>query len=111
MSTVTIETSPTRTPLKKSKPSLERPKRWGVIILDDPVTSFHAVEHMLREEFGKNAQEAAQIRHTVHTQGKGLADIFANRDIAETKAEHARKFMHARYPLFPLRIDTEAMPE
>jgi ATP-dependent Clp protease adaptor protein ClpS len=74
-----------------SKPKLERPPMYKVIILNDDYTPMEFVVHILERFFGMNREKATQIMLMIHTRGSAVVGIFP-RDIAETKSEMVNQY-------------------
>lgn len=80
-----------------TKPKLEEPKFYKVVLLNDDFTPMDFVVHVLAKFFQKNADEATKIMLEVHHQGSGVAGTFSF-EIAETKVylvnDYSRKNKH-----------------
>jgi ATP-dependent Clp protease adaptor protein ClpS len=74
-----------------SKPKLQRPPMYKVIILNDDYTPMEFVVHVLERFFGMNREKATQIMLTIHTSGSAVVGTFP-RDIAETKSEMVNQY-------------------
>jgi ATP-dependent Clp protease adaptor protein ClpS len=90
--------------LTKSKPKVERPKLYKVILVNDDFTPREFVVRVLRAEFGMNESQARQVMMTAHQRGLCVVAVFV-RDIAETKATRATDA--ARKEGYPLLFTTE----
>lgn len=92
------------TPEAKTRPKVERPKMYKVILLNDDYTPREFVTEVLRAVFGMGPDRAYGVMMTAHRKGSCVVAVFT-RDVAETKAERAngmgRKFG------FPLQFTTE----
>ncbi len=87
---VTVETS---------RPDLERPAMYQVVLLNDDYTPMEFVVDVLRNFFSLNQERAVQIMLQVHHRGKGVCGIFT-REVAETKVNHVNEYSLAnQHPL------------
>lgn len=68
-----------------TKPKLEKPPLYKVILINDDYTPMDFVVDVLRSFFHMNVEKATQIMLKVHTEGKGVCGVFS-KDLAETKA-------------------------
>lgn len=85
--------------VEKSKPGLQRPKLFKVILLNDDFTTMDFVVQVLEELFGMDRVNATRIMLQVHTQGKGVCGVFS-RDVAETKVEQVNQYARScNHPL------------
>lgn len=80
------------------------PSQYDVIIHNDDQTTMEFVIHILMSIFGKSQQAAFDLMMQVHLHESGVAGTYF-KDIAETKAEKARR--EARENGFPLRLTVE----
>jgi len=86
-------------PQTKTKPKLERPKLYKVILVNDDFTPREFVVRVLKAEFRMGEEQAAKVMLTAHQRGVCVVAVFA-RDIAETKATRATDAGRAKgYPL------------
>jgi len=83
--------------LVQSKPRLQEPPMFKVILLNDDFTPMDFVVHILNKFFAKTNDEATNIMLQVHHQGSGVAGIFSH-EIAETKVylvnDYSKKNKH-----------------
>lgn len=83
--------------LVQSKPRLQEPSMYKVILLNDDFTPMDFVVHILTKFFGKSNEEATRIMLQVHHQGSGVAGIYSH-EIAETKVylvnDYSKKNKH-----------------
>ncbi len=70
---------------QEDRTECEKPRKYGVLMLNDDATPFDWVVAILRVHFGKTEHEATEIAQTVHEQGRAVAGVYSC-DIAETKA-------------------------
>lgn len=92
------------TPKTKSKPKLERPKLYKVILLNDDYTPREFVIMVLRAVFRMSEETGLRVMMTAHRMGACVVVVCA-RDIAETKAKEAVEL--AKQAGFPLMFTTE----
>lgn len=71
-----------------TKPKVEKPKLYKVILVNDDYTPFELVVLVLATVFKTGADAAVQIMMTAHRKGSCVVAVFA-KDIAETKATEA----------------------
>ena len=64
-----------------AKPKLKQPPKYKVIMLNDDFTPMEFVVEVLISFFYMDAEKAAQVMLTVHTQGRAVCGIFT-RDVA-----------------------------
>ncbi|MEE8058089.1 MAG: ATP-dependent Clp protease adapter ClpS [Pseudomonadales bacterium] len=89
----------------ESKPELQQPPMYKVVLLNDDYTPMEFVVEVLETFFHMNREKATQIMLAVHTQGKGICGVFT-RDIAETKAAQVNQY--SRDNQHPLLAEIEA---
>ncbi len=81
----------------KTKPKVERPAMYKVILLNDDYTPMDFVVEVLRKFFGITEDQAVGLMLTVHTKGAAVVGVFT-REIAETKVtlvmDYARQNGH-----------------
>ncbi len=68
----------------KTKPKVERPAMYKVILLNDDYTPMDFVVEVLRRFFGITEDQAIGLMLTVHNKGAAVVGVFT-REIAETK--------------------------
>jgi len=91
-------------PKTKSKPKLEKPKLYKVLLHNDHYTTRDFVVEILKSIFNKPETEAVQIMLHVHNNGVGVAGVYTF-EVAETKAETVIEL--ARQNEFPLMCSLE----
>ena len=90
----------TVTPRTRTRPKVERPKLWKVILLNDDYTPREFVVQVLKAVFRMNEDQAYRVMITAHMRGACVIAVFA-RDVAETKAKEATELGKSQgYPLF-----------
>lgn len=86
-------------PEVKSRPKIERPRLYKVILLNDDFTPREFVTLVLRRVFGMGSERAFSVMFTAHKRGSCVVAVFT-RDVAETKAVEATDAgREAGYPL------------
>lgn len=94
----------TLTPKMKTKPKLERPKLYKVILLNDDYTPREFVIMVLKAVFRMSEETGYRMMLTAHKMGVCVILVCA-RDIAETKATEATDL--AKEAGYPLMFTTE----
>lgn len=83
--------------LETSKPALQPPARYQVVMLNDDYTPMDFVIEVLEHFFLHPRETATQIMLKVHTEGKAVCGTYS-RDVAESKAaqvnDYARECQH-----------------
>src|SRR5712672_1469482 len=83
----------------KTKPKLEQPKRYKVLLHNDDYTPMEFVVLVLVNVFNKSESDATSIMLHAHTHGYAVAGVFTF-EVAETKVAETLKFAEqAQYPL------------
>ena len=77
--------------LQESKPKLEKPSLYKVLLLNDDYTPMEFVVVILERFFGKQREQAVQIMLHVHQKGVGVCGVYP-RDIAESKVRLVMDF-------------------
>jgi ATP-dependent Clp protease adaptor protein ClpS len=86
-------------PDAKTKPKVERPKLYKVMLVNDDFTPREFVVRVLKSEFRMSEDQAAKVMMTAHQRGVCVVAVFT-RDVAETKATRATDAGRAKgYPL------------
>ena len=87
-------------PRTKTKPKVERPKLWKVILLNDDYTPREFVVMVLKAVFRMNETQAYAVMMTAHQRGACVIAVFT-KDVADTKAKEATELGKAHgFPLF-----------
>lgn len=89
---------------EKIKVTIQEPKRWKVILLNDDSTPMEFVISVLVEIFKHTPETAKEIMLQVHETGSGIAGVYSF-EIAEAKAVEATQ--QARSNGYPLQIKLE----
>ncbi len=83
--------------VEESRPRVEEPSRYRVVLLNDDYTPMEFVVDILRTVFSMERTRATQVMLEVHTKGKGICGEY-NYEIAETKVAQvmgiARQHQH-----------------
>ena len=87
-----------------TKPKVERPKLFKVILINDDYTPREFVVMVLKAEFSMNESQANAVMLTAHRKGSCVIAVYP-RDVAETKADRATDLGRSRG--FPLQFTTE----
>ena len=81
----------------ETKPKLQKPSLYRVLILNDDYTPMEFVVHVVERFFNKSREDATRIMLHVHQNGVGECGIFTY-EVAETKVtqvmDFARKHQH-----------------
>ncbi|MFO1464130.1 MAG: ATP-dependent Clp protease adapter ClpS [bacterium] len=88
----------------KTKPKVQRPAMYKVLLLNDDYTTMEFVVEILQKFFQKSLEEATRIMLHVHYKGKGVCGIYP-REIAETKVSQVIDY--SRKHEFPLQCTME----
>jgi ATP-dependent Clp protease adaptor protein ClpS len=89
---------------EKIKVTVQEPKRWKVIFINDDATPMEFVISTLMEIFKHTVESAKEITLQVHETGSGIAGVYSF-EIAEAKAVEATSL--ARTNGYPLQIKLE----
>ncbi|KQV64644.1 ATP-dependent Clp protease adapter ClpS [Rhizobium sp. Root1220] len=91
-------------PKARSKPKLDRPKLYKVILVNDDFTPREFVIMVLKAVFRMSEETGYRVMLTAHKLGTSVVVVCA-KDIAETKAKEAVDF--GKEAGFPLMFVTE----
>ena len=91
-------------PKTSTKPKVERPRMYKVILLNDDFTPREFVTEVLRVVFGMGPERAYGVMMTAHQKGSCVVSVYT-RDVAETKATEANDL--GKTAGFPLMFTTE----
>src|SRR5216110_291849 len=87
-------------PKTKTKPKVERPKLWKVILLNDDYTPREFVVQVLKAVFRMNEDQAYRVMMTAHRRGACVIAVYT-KDVADTKAKEGTELGKSKgYPLF-----------
>jgi ATP-dependent Clp protease adaptor protein ClpS len=85
--------------VEESRPQVQRPPLFQVVLLNDDFTPMDFVIVVLETFFSMNREQATQIMLHVHTRGKGVCGVFS-RDVAESKVAQVNDFSRSnQHPL------------
>ncbi len=87
-----------------TKPKLERPRLYKVILVNDDYTPREFVTMVLKAVFRMSEETGYRVMLTAHKMGTAVV-VVCTRDIAETKAKEATDL--AKEVGFPLMFTTE----
>ena len=83
----------------ESKPEVQQPKMFKVLLLNDDYTPMDFVIQVLKRFFHKTTEQATKVMLQVHYEGQGVAGIYTA-DIAETKVALVNDYSRAHdHPL------------
>ncbi|MFL5444193.1 MAG: ATP-dependent Clp protease adaptor ClpS [Myxococcales bacterium] len=89
----------TAEPKTKTKPKLERPKLYKVLLHNDDYTPMEFVVLVLVNVFHKSESDASSIMLHAHTHGYAVAGVYTF-EVAETKVAETLKLAEkAQFPL------------
>ena len=77
--------------VEESRPKLQPPKQYKVIVMNDDYTPMEFVVQVLMTFFAMDNAKATRVMMAVHTKGKGICGIFSH-EIAETKVDQVNEF-------------------
>ena len=88
----------------QTRPTVERPQRFKVLLYNDDFTPMEFVVMILQKIFGKGPSAATQIMLQIHRSGLGVAGVYLL-EVAETKVSAVHKQAESRG--YPLRAGVE----
>jgi len=88
----------------RTKPKLQEPALWKVILHNDDYTTQEFVVWILETVFRKPEPEAVRVMLDVHRRGKGVAGVYPF-DVADTKVASVKALAEAQE--FPLLCTLE----
>ena len=88
----------------RSRPKIERPARYKVLLYNDDYTPMEFVVQILEQIFSKSPAAATQIMLAIHRGGIGVAGVYVL-EIAETKVAAVHSAAEERG--YPLRAGVE----
>lgn len=91
-------------PVVETRPKVERPRLYKVVLVNDDFTPREFVVIVLRRVFNMGPERAWAIMSTAHKRGACVVAVFT-RDVAETKATEANDA--GRAAGYPLLFTTE----
>ena len=84
---------------KVSKPKLQPPPMYRVLLFNDDFTPMEFVVHVLMTMFNMDEDKATYLMLMVHTQGQAVIGIYT-RDIAESLSSEVNEYARSKnYPL------------
>lgn len=89
-----------------SRPQVQPPGRWQVLLLNDDYTPMDFVIEVLQHFFTMDMEQATQVMLHVHTRGKGVCGEYS-REVAETKVAQVNDF--SRMNQHPLLCTMQAV--
>jgi ATP-dependent Clp protease adaptor protein ClpS len=90
--------------VQESRPSLQAPPMYKVVLFNDDYTPMDFVVEILELFFNLNRELATKVMLAVHTEGRAVCGLYT-RDIAETKAMQVNQY--ARESQHPLLCEIE----
>jgi ATP-dependent Clp protease adaptor protein ClpS len=86
-------------PKTKTRPRLQRPQLWKVLLHNDDYTPMEFVVLVLRQVFHKSDADASAIMLHAHTHGMAVAGVYSF-ELAETKVQETMSLAEkAGFPL------------
>ena len=77
--------------VQESKPRLQKPPLYKVVLLNDDYTPMEFVVIVLQRFFNKSREEATRIMLHVHQKGVGVCGVYS-RELAESKVRQVMSF-------------------
>lgn len=103
-SPVPLEDDSAGVAVQESKPTLQAPPMYKVVLFNDDYTPMDFVVEVLELFFNLNRELATKVMLAVHTEGRAVCGLYT-RDIAETKAMQVNQY--ARESQHPLLCEIE----
>jgi len=88
----------------QTRPSVQRPPRFKVLLYNDDYTPMEFVVTLLEQVFGKSPAAATELMLMIHRTGMAVAGVFVL-EVAETKVATVHKLAEERG--YPLRAGVE----
>ena len=83
----------------QTRPKIQRPPRFKVILYNDDYTPMEFVVALLEQVFSKSPAAATELMLQIHRKGMGVAGVYVQ-EVAETKVAAVHKLAEQRgYPL------------
>ena len=90
--------------VQESKPDLQVPPMYKVILFNDDYTPMDFVVLVLQQFFAMDIEKATQVMLHVHTRGRGACGVYT-REVAESKVSQVNEY--ARMSQHPLLCTME----
>ena len=90
--------------IEKVEITINKPKKWAVMIHNDDITPMEFVVALLTEVFRHNTSTATELMLAIHNEGKAAAGVYPY-EIAEQK--HAEAIMTVKLNARMLKISLE----
>lgn len=85
--------------VETSKPEVERPPLYSVMLMNDDYTPMDFVIDVLTRFFSMNMDKATQVMLHVHTRGRGVCGVYS-REVAESKVAQVNEYSRVnQHPL------------
>ena len=91
---------------EKTVISIDEPKQWKVLIMNDDVTTMEVVTYLLVHVFNHTEPQAKEIMLKVHNEGAGVAGVYSF-EIAEQKSADATLFARANGAPLVIKIEED----
>ena len=90
--------------VQESKPALQAPPMYKVVLFNDDYTPMDFVVLVLQQFFAMDIEKATQVMLHVHTRGRGACGVYT-REVAESKVSQVNEY--ARMSQHPLLCTME----
>ena len=77
--------------VQESKPALQAPPMYKVVLFNDDYTPMDFVVTVLQQFFNLELERATQVMLHVHTRGRGVCGVYS-REVAESKVAQVNEF-------------------